>query len=166
MRPLTRCLVILAIVVSASVALSLQTVANKPVASPSDLQLVGEWMMESGVNQGQPIPAEQVEGSRMIVRQGAMAVLDKDQGEIYRCVYDAEPAMVPSMITMTSTMPDRSESQVLGIYKIERDELTLCYALPGGKRPSQFKSTPGGKTMLFKFKRAPDPAGISTASKG
>ncbi|WP_164100523.1 TIGR03067 domain-containing protein [Candidatus Laterigemmans baculatus] len=162
MRSLSRYFVIVALAASATVALSLHSVANKPLAPEepgapaTDPQLAGIWLMESGVNQGQPIPKEQIRGSRMIVRADSISVVDKDEAELYRCTYDYNPSAKPTAITMTSTMPDREESKVLGIYKVSEKELTLCYALPGGERPTAFKSTKEGKTMLFKFKRPPE----------
>ena len=49
--------------------------------------------------------------------------------------------------------PDCKEVKTIGIYKLEKDTLTVCYVPDGEKRPKEFKSEEGSKTSPIVCKR-------------
>ena len=42
----------------------------------------------------------------------------------------------------------------LGIYKLDANQLTLCYVMPGSPRPNTFDSQPNSGAFLVTWKRA------------
>ncbi|TWT95678.1 hypothetical protein [Neorhodopirellula pilleata] len=63
------------------------------------------------------------------------------------------PGSDPHTITMKSTTPGQPSATAMGIYRLEDDKWTLCYALPGNERPKKFKSTEEDHTMLMVMRR-------------
>jgi hypothetical protein len=51
---------------------------------------------------------------------------------------------------MTSTAPTKGE-KTAGVIEAEGDMLRICYALPGGQTPTEFKTT--DKQQCFVLKR-------------
>jgi uncharacterized protein (TIGR03067 family) len=56
----------------------------------------------------------------------------------------------PMRLTMTSTAPKAGE-RATGIIEVSGDQLTLCYNLPGGDAPTEFRTRE--KQQCFVLKR-------------
>lgn len=119
----------------------------------ADANLAGTWNLIRSVNQGKKSDQEETRGSEVIVRENEMSVFDADKNELYRCEFKFDTTSEPYTITMKSTTPGRPAAMALGIYRLEDNKWTLCYALPGNQRPKKFKSTKEDHTMLMVMKR-------------
>jgi len=115
--------------------------------------LAGTWKLIRSVNQGKKTDKKEIRGSEVIVRENEMTVFDADKKELYRCEFQFDRTDAPNTITMKSTTPGRPTSISLGIYRLDGDKWTLCYALPGHERPEKFKSTEEDHTMLMVMRR-------------
>ena len=119
----------------------------------ADANLAGTWNLIRSVNQGVKSEKEKTRGSKVIVRENEISIFDADKNELYRCEYQFDTASEPNTITMKSTTPGQPSATALGIYRLEDDKWTLCYALPGNQRPKKFKSTKEDHTMLMVMRR-------------
>ncbi len=126
-------------------------------------ELAGVWATVSMVVDGEEIPADRCEGVRLEVDPaGKYALRDiyrSPDGKPYergRLVLDA--ASSPKAIDLLAAQgPDRDLSS-LGIYKLEGDRLTLCYAQAGVKtRPTKFASKAGKDGVVLHVLRRVKP---------
>jgi uncharacterized protein (TIGR03067 family) len=69
--------------------------------------------------------------------------------------YRVDPAQTPREIDIIATTGENEGKTLKGIYRLEKDTLTLCYIVPDKDRPTQFKSEPGSGVTLTVWKRAP-----------
>jgi uncharacterized protein (TIGR03067 family) len=117
-------------------------------------KLAGVWEIEDGVNQGEELSEDELEGTTMVVKGDTIITYDKDKKEKYRAMFTIDAAKKPIHIDMVTYMKGRPPMKSLGILKFEEDdEFELCYALPGEDRPTKFKSPEGSKIMLFECER-------------
>lgn len=123
-------------------ALALALGAPGPKDPPS---LVGVWVAEKGTT----------DGDDRAVAAGSLTVEFRADGKmnfqeqskrVGPVEYRVDPKRSPAEI-------DVRDLEMVGIYKLDGDTLTLCLG-DGGKRPTEFASPAGSKTMLLTFKRA------------
>ena len=77
-----------------------------------------------------------------------------DNGNSLDATMKLDPKAKPATIDLTWT-ENGKEATVPGIYKIDKDTLTICYEHNVlGVRPKEFKSGDGGKTVLMVYERA------------
>jgi uncharacterized protein (TIGR03067 family) len=116
--------------------------------------LVGEWVGETGVAGGKPKPPPA--GTTMtFTADGKMVLAERGHPERNKeGTYTADPKKTPGELDLVPVGPGPGkEEKLAGIYKIEGDTLTICFAMDG-KRPTEFASPDGSAVMLITLKRA------------
>lgn len=126
----------------------------KPNAAAEAVQkLKGSWTIVTGVNQGKTVAADSLKGSRVIFGDDTIVVLDAKENELYKSAYKLSGEKAPFQIDMTTELPNQEPTKGPGLIEFGDSGLRLCYALPGGKRPTKLESKEGSKHMLFEMKR-------------
>jgi RNA polymerase sigma factor (sigma-70 family) len=128
-----------------------------PPAAPQDgrpdsEQLQGAWVLVWLVNGGEKSPPDPARDLRLELTDKTFR--SDHGGRLFRqATYTIDPARDPKWMDITSP-GDYGGHLCRGIYRIAGDELTLCYARPGGERPTRFESQPGSGVSLALWKRA------------
>lgn len=120
-------------------------------AKRSDQRLIqGVWIAESGINDGKPIPVEQI-GIQRAVFDGDRLSVEMPRGlkgeGHYQLVESASPKQIGIFVS-------GENKGARGIYKLEGDKLTLCTDLePGGDLPKDFAAPAGSTFDLIVLRR-------------
>lgn len=134
-------------------------------------KLEGTYSIVSGEKDGKAIPKERLDGSVIKITDKAIVGTDKDKKEFYASTYTLDTSKTPWAISMTSTAkkedakdkekkddaekgkdvkPEDSKTTASGLVKVDGDTVTLVYALPGGKTPTDFKTDAGQQMFVLK----------------
>jgi len=117
----------------------------------ADHPLVGEWVVESHVASGKPLPRfGKVE--RVTITRDRWKVTKESETESYLSL---DPAKDPPQIDVWVS-DQEGEVRCRGIYKIDGDTLTVCHTL-GPDRPTKFESLPKSGVYLLTLKRVAGP---------
>jgi uncharacterized protein (TIGR03067 family) len=111
-------------------------------------KLNGPWVVTSLQVDGKDL-SDRMKGYRYVFEGQFMKLQDKNGKPVMRS--DNKPDERPFLInvqtnpkTMDMTIAVKSKSFLsLGIYQLKEDELSMCFAEPGGNRPGDFASKPG-----------------------
>jgi uncharacterized protein (TIGR03067 family) len=137
------------------VALTLASVAA-PVPKGDPLQeakqnFQGEWKLvkyESGRAVDDP---KDVADANVVVKGDKMMV--RYRGDV-DATFTLDPKADPPTIDITPAMKNLGKDVVIkGIYKLEKDKLTICFGLNATDRPKEFKVEPGTDTGMFVLER-------------
>jgi uncharacterized protein (TIGR03067 family) len=137
---MTHALLALAVLVAAPAA------KDAPKKDPP--ALVGEWAVESTVENGKP--TDPPAGATWAFTADRKSVLTVKGIVEFEITYEADPKRTPSWLDM----PDwPSGKGARGIYKVEKDTLTLCLVEEDQERPTAFGSPAGSKILLVTLTR-------------
>jgi RNA polymerase sigma factor (sigma-70 family) len=122
-------------------------VVGKDEAPKDEEKILGTWVLVSGEEGGQKAPEERIKEAKVIfAADGKMtAKLGEREQEF---TYQLDPAKKPKEFSVT----DDKDRTVLGIYKLDGDTLTVCFARDGD-RPTEFASKEGTTVVLEVLKR-------------
>lgn len=120
---------------------------ESPKPATADNPLLGEWVVESHIASGKPIPIRDKPERVMITRD-----LWKVGKELKtESNLSLDPTKDPPHIDVW--VPTQGEeARVRGIYKLDGDTLTVCYSL-GTERPTKLESLPKSGNWLITLKR-------------
>src|SRR5262245_32784319 len=112
--------------------------------------LVGEWVPTTALRGGKPdMPPAGT--SITFTGDGKVLLKEGNQGKAEEGTYTTDPKKDPPEIDITP--PDKGKgAPVIGIYKLEKDTLTLCLIM-GTDRPKKFESPDGSEIMLITLSR-------------
>jgi uncharacterized protein (TIGR03067 family) len=129
--------------------------ADDPKAMLKDLE--GSYTPVSMTRGGQAAPDEVLKGATFHVKGNTFTVrFNKDgKGEDKQATILLDPAQKPAAIDLTPKDGPEAGKPMLGIIKVERDTVTLCWADLADKsdRPKEFSSTKENKNFLIVMKK-------------
>jgi uncharacterized protein (TIGR03067 family) len=145
--------VLLAVGLACLAGLAAATAAPAPKVAKEDKgdlkKLEGDWTIESWTQFGQPIAATwtwSFKGEKYTLDQGT----NLEEGTI-----KLDPKKEPPVMDLDITGGNCRGKAQPGIYKLDGDTLTLCFAWPGDTdRPTEFASTADKRWVLITLKRA------------
>lgn len=134
---------------------------DKKTGTPADnvsvaAKLEGTYVIVSGEKDGNPIPEADIKGSKVAFTKERIVGTDKDKKDFFAATYTLDTATKPYRIKMKSetAKPDtpKAETEVTGIIELTDTGVRICYHLPGGTEPTEFKTK--DKQLCFVLKRA------------
>ena len=131
-------------------ALTIAAPAPKEVPKPAatDNPLLGEWVVESHLSSGKPLPRFG-KPERVIITRDLWKVEKELSAESNLSL---DPKKDPPQIDIW-VPAQGEESRARGIYKVNGDTLTVCYSL-GTDRPTKLESPARSGIWLMTLKRA------------
>jgi uncharacterized protein (TIGR03067 family) len=116
----------------------------------------GTWRATSSIYDGQEAPAEIVRSITRTVEKDHV-VWNRDGKSFAGTRIELDPSRDPKAIDVIPDGGQNRGEHVLGIYKLEKDRLTICMAAPGKPRPKEFKAEKGSGCTLRRFAREKAP---------
>jgi uncharacterized protein (TIGR03067 family) len=126
---------------------------TKEDAAKKELEkLQGTWKITSLEVGGKPLPEDAVSGT-FTLKGDKYTFKTDDQEE--EGTFKIDPSKKPPAIDLLiGSGMDKGKTQ-LGVYKLEGDRLTLCFAVAGDKeRPGKFATAEDSNQLLFGLKKA------------
>jgi RNA polymerase sigma factor (sigma-70 family) len=122
--------------------------------------LRGEWVCTYASRNDEPLDAERARRLRLTISPDRYRGHTADgpiAGAVAEAVliegpYRVDTTATPGTIDVTLDRGPAAGTTARGIYRLEGDTLTLCYAL-GGSRPAEFRSPRGARIVLTVWKR-------------
>jgi len=139
----------------AAVLATLATMGCSTTTSGSDTdadKLAGSWKCRSATVNGKPLPQEVVNQLQLNLTTKHYQTKKGDQ-VLFDSVYSLDTSKKPREINIVGTEGDFAGKTAQGIYVIERDDLTLCYTMPGKERPKDFENKEGSEVHLTHWYR-------------
>ncbi len=140
------------VLVSVIAALVLVAAAGARDDKKEMAKLEGEWTMVSGEASGMSMPREMVKTGKRVARDGETTI--SFGGRLYfKAKFRIDPSKKPKTIDYTMTEGPTKGKTHLGIYKLDGDTVTFCFAAPDKERPTDFTAKEGSKRTLSVWKR-------------
>ena len=138
---------------SATLGLALVVTAPAPKVAPKKAEvppLLGEWQCVEFVGGGRKAAPQEV--AQIGIEFTADGKFRMRWGkDISEGTYAIDPAKDPAHL---DCMTDKNRKGGGMIYKVEKDQLTICGNDGGrGERPTKFESPPGTRIVLLTYKR-------------
>jgi uncharacterized protein (TIGR03067 family) len=129
----------------------LMTTDAKDTAQADAKRLQGKWVMTSGVMDGNEIPKDQLKGE-LNFKENKYSWSTGD-GQSGAGTFTIDPSKKPKAMDVVPSDGPAQGQTIEEIYEIEGDKLKICMALPGNKRPTEFKAEAGSNCWFFTYKR-------------
>ena len=117
--------------------------------------LPGTWTCVSATIDGRPLADETRKQLKLTMTADRFKTERGDQ-VLFDSTYSVDATKMPPQIDMIGTEGELKGKPALGIYKLDANQLTLCYVMPGSPRPTAFDSQPQSGVFLVVWKRAED----------
>jgi uncharacterized protein (TIGR03067 family) len=135
-----------------TVGLLIAAAAPKDDDAKKELKkLEGNWVMVSGEEKGKKLPEDAVKNAKLTIKGDKHTV--KVGEESFVGTHKLDPSAKPKAIDATDTEGTFKGKTTLGIYKLEGDKFTVCFAPPDKDRPKEFSTKSGTGQFIHVWKR-------------
>jgi uncharacterized protein (TIGR03067 family) len=115
-------------------------------------KLQGTWIMAALEVDGQQVPEEKLQGTKLTIKGDKYIVTVKDKS--HEVVITLDPAKKPKTIDMVFADGPNKDKVHRGIYELEKDTFKLCRARePDGERPTEFATQPNTGVFMVTWQR-------------
>lgn len=115
-------------------------------------KLEGSWLLVSGESKGEALPEKILKNAKLTI-VGDKHTVELGEDTIVG-THRLDATKKPKEIDATDTEGPFKGKKMLGIYKLEKDQFTVCFAAPDKDRPTEFTTKSGTGTLLHAWKRA------------
>src|SRR5258708_4677356 len=115
--------------------------------------LEGEWSMVSGERDGGAVPDDLLKSAKRVTKAGETTVSFGDQ-VFMKAKYTVDPSKTPKAIDYEVSEGPNKGKKVLGIYKVDGDTATFCFAQPDKERPTKFETKEGSGLTLSTWQKS------------
>jgi uncharacterized protein (TIGR03067 family) len=115
-------------------------------------KLQGNWAPVSLEMGAQKFPDERAKAIALTIAGNEYTVTVSGQAD--KGTLKLDPAAKPKAMDIVGTDGPNKGRTFPAIYELSGDTLTICYALEGKDRPTEFKTRPGTPLFLVIYKRA------------
>lgn len=111
----------------------------------------GTWKLIGGEQDGQDIQDADLQQSTLEIvgNEHSVRLGDDELKGTHTLTADHSPMTIDAS---DSAGPFAGQT-LLGIFKVEDDVFTVCFAAPGAERPTEFTTKNGNATILHQWKR-------------
>jgi uncharacterized protein (TIGR03067 family) len=121
-------------------------------------ELTGTWQALSYSVDGKKASDEEMKRIKLTIDLEGKAAVLREGNVFIAGTTKVNPSQDPLTVDLAYTAGDLKGQIALGIYKIESELLTICWAAPEKARPTEFTSTPGrGHTLATYMREKPSP---------
>lgn len=110
-------------------------------------KLTGTYVMASGESRAEKLSEESIKGAKMTIEGEKYTATFG--GDSVKGTLKVDPTKTPKEIDAT----DSEGKTILGIYKFEKEQLTVCFAPPGKERPKEFSVKAGTGDFIHVWKK-------------
>ena len=111
----------------------------------------GKWTLIDGEQDGQDISDADLQQSTLEIVGNVHTVNLGD--DVLKGTHILNSDHRPMTIDSTDTAGPFAGQSLLGIFKVEDDVFTVCFAAPGADRPTEFTTKDGKATTLHRWNR-------------
>ena len=116
--------------------------------------LQGEWKIVEFIKEGFPDKPEDLKDAKVVVDGSKMTIRRRAGKKGEETTITLDPKATPMAIDIKPAEKGTDAFLIKGIYKLEKDKLTICYALEGRDRPKEFKAEDKTNQAIFVLERA------------
>jgi uncharacterized protein (TIGR03067 family) len=125
-----------------------------PAASAAQEKgLAGTWVTESIEDSGSKMPADEAKKWSVEIKEGGEFTLRYDGKKHSIGTVKHTPSANPKTFEFTFKDGPWQGATFVGVYKLEGDTYTICYAEKGRMTPTTFTTKPEAGQMLVVYKR-------------
>ena len=118
-------------------------------STPTGPTLVGHWGPVTAELGGKDFPVANFDGGTL------MLTADRYDFAGDNGTYELLPGGPPAQMDIHGQVGPNAGRNIPVIYLLAGDQLTICYQLASGERPTDFTSPAGSKILLVRYKRLP-----------